>query len=163
MFAVLALLQLDLFRLEAPAAFTHFPEIASISFFFNRLLSIGFASGIALVYIVRRPPLRGRHDVGAVFVAMYASFVLLALRPVIEFMAIELAPFPAWSVILANVMIAVGAGMAYAIDGLATAFHCFTWGGGGSLFRFDSRHGLASIWPFRTGGKRTLDSGAPVA
>jgi protein-S-isoprenylcysteine O-methyltransferase Ste14 len=110
LFAVLALLQLDLFRLEAPSAFSHFPEIASISFFFNRLLSIGFASGIALVYIVRRPPLRGRHDIGAVFVAMYASFVLLALRPVIEFMAIEVEHFPAWSVILANVLIAVGAG-----------------------------------------------------
>ena len=109
LFAFLAILQLDLFRLEVPAALAHFPELASISFFFNRLLSIGFASGIAIVYIVRRPPLRGRHDVGAVIVAMYASFVLLALRPVLEFMAIELEHFPAWSVILANVLIAVGA------------------------------------------------------
>jgi protein-S-isoprenylcysteine O-methyltransferase Ste14 len=109
LFAFLAILQLDLFRLEVPAALAHFPELASISFFFNRLLSIGFASGIAIVYIVRRPPLRGRHDVGAVVVSMYASFVLLALRPLLEFMAIELEQFPAWSVIVANLLIAVGA------------------------------------------------------
>ena len=110
LFAVLAVLQFDLFRQEAPAAFAEFPRVASISFFFNRLFSITFASAIAIVYIVRRPPLRGRHDFGAVVVAMYASFVLLALRPLLEFMAIRLAQFPAWSVIVANVLIALGAG-----------------------------------------------------
>ncbi|MGI8609524.1 MAG: methyltransferase family protein [Candidatus Dormibacteria bacterium] len=104
------MLQLDLFRLEAPAAFADFPRAASLSFFFNRLASIAFASAIAIVYIIRRPPLRGRHDAGAVVVAMYASFVLLALRPLLQFMSIGLTPFPAWSVIVANVMIAVGAG-----------------------------------------------------
>lgn len=101
---------MDLFRLEAPAAFADFPKVASISFFFNRLFSIAFASGIAIVYIVRRPPLRGRHDVAAVVVAMYASFVLLGLRPLLQFMSVGLAAFPAWSVIVANVLIAVGAG-----------------------------------------------------
>ena len=110
LFAFLAVLQLDLFRLEIPAAIAHFPELASISFFFNRLLSIGFASAIAVVYIIRRPPLRGRHDIGAVLVSIYASFVLLALRPVLEFMAIQLEHFPDWSVILANALIAIGAG-----------------------------------------------------
>lgn len=109
LFAFLAVLQLDLFRNEVPAALAHFPEAASISFFFNRALSIGFASAIAIVYIIRRPPLRGRHDVAAVAVAMYASFILLGLRPLLEFMAVEMARFPGWSVILANVLIAIGA------------------------------------------------------
>jgi protein-S-isoprenylcysteine O-methyltransferase Ste14 len=110
LFAFLAVLQVSLFRGEASAAIAHFPELGSMSFFFNRLLSIGFASAIAIVYVVRRAPLRGRHDIGAVAVAMYASFVLLALRPLLQLMAIELARFPAWSLVLANVLVALGAG-----------------------------------------------------
>ena len=109
LFAFLAVLQLELFRIEAPAAIAHFPELTSISFFFNRLLTIGFASTIAIVYVIRRPPLRGRHDIGAVAVAMYASFVLLALRPLLQFTAIDLAHLPAWSLVLANLLIALGA------------------------------------------------------
>ncbi|MEA2682798.1 MAG: hypothetical protein QOK05_1126 [Chloroflexota bacterium] len=109
LFAFLAVIQVDLFRIEAGGALAQFPQLASISFFFNRLLSIGFAAAIAVVYIIRRPPLRGRHDIGAVVVAMYASFVLLALRPALEYMAIELEQWPAWSVIVANLLIAVGA------------------------------------------------------
>ena len=109
LFAFLAILQLELFRAEVPAAMVQFPELTSISFFFNRLLSIGFASAIAIVYIIRRPPLRGRHDIGAVVVAMYASFVLLALRPLLQLMAIELARFPVWSLVVANVLVAAGA------------------------------------------------------
>ena len=109
LFAFLAILQLELFRAEVPAALAHFPDLTSISFFFNRLLSIGFASAIAIVYVIRRPPLRGRHDIGAVVVAMYASFVLLALRPLLQLMAIELAHLPVWSLVMANVLVAAGA------------------------------------------------------
>jgi protein-S-isoprenylcysteine O-methyltransferase Ste14 len=110
LFAFLAVLQLQLFRVEAPAAISKFPEIASISFFLNRLLSIGFASAVALVYVVRRPPLRGRHDILAVVVAMYASFVLLGLRPFLLFLSVETEHLPSWSLILSNILVAVGAG-----------------------------------------------------
>ncbi len=103
------MVQLRLLRSEAPAAFARFPQVASLSFFFNRLLSISFAAGIAIVYIIRKPPLRGRHDIGAVVVAMYASFVLLALRPLLEFMAISPAQVSTWGVILSNLIVAGGA------------------------------------------------------
>ena len=109
-FAFLAVVQLQLFRVEAPAALSHFPEVASVSFFMNRLLSIGFASGVALVYIVRRPPLQGRHDLVAVVVSMYASFVLLALRPLLLFLAVETEHLPDWTLIVSNALVAVGAG-----------------------------------------------------
>lgn len=110
LFAFLAVLQLQLFRIEAPEAIHHFPEVASVSYFMNRLLSIGFAAGIALVYVVRRPPTRGRRDLAAVVVAMYASFVLLALNPVLRFMSIQLEHLPDWALIASNVLVAVGAG-----------------------------------------------------
>ena len=104
------MIQLQIFRLEAPIALGSFPEIASISFFFNRVASISFAALIALVYIIRKPPLNGRHDIPAVVVAMYASFVLLALNPFLKFMAIELEQVPAWALIVSNVLVAVGTG-----------------------------------------------------
>jgi protein-S-isoprenylcysteine O-methyltransferase Ste14 len=110
LFAFLAVLQLQLFRLEAPIAIKHFPEVASVSFFFNRVMSIGFASGIALVYVVRRPPLQGRRDPVAMAVALYASFALLALRPAMLFLAVETEHLPDWTVIASNALVALGAG-----------------------------------------------------
>ena len=108
LFAFLAVIQLEIFRQEAPFALHRFPEIASISFFFNRAASISFAALIAIVYIIRRPPLNGRHDLPAVVVAMYASFVLLALNPFLKFMAIELERLPDWALIVSNVLVAFG-------------------------------------------------------
>lgn len=109
LFAFLAVLQLQLFRLEAPAAIARFPEVASVSFFFNRVMSIAFASGIALVYVVRRPPRQGRHDPVAVVVSLYASFVLLALRPLLLFLAVETERLPDWTLIVSNALVATGA------------------------------------------------------
>jgi protein-S-isoprenylcysteine O-methyltransferase Ste14 len=109
LFAFLAVLQLQLFRLEAPLALARFPEVGSISFFFNRVMSIAFASGIALVYVVRRPPRQGRRDLPAVVVSMYASFVLLALRPAVKWTGITVASLPDWTLVLSNILVAAGA------------------------------------------------------
>jgi protein-S-isoprenylcysteine O-methyltransferase Ste14 len=81
-----------------------------MSFFFNRIASISFAALIAIVYIVRRPPLNGRHDLPAIIVAMYASFVLLALNPFLRFLAVELEHLPGWALIVSNALVAIGAG-----------------------------------------------------
>jgi protein-S-isoprenylcysteine O-methyltransferase Ste14 len=102
-------LQLQLLWAELPGALAGFPEPSSLSFFLNRLLSIGFAGGIALVYIIRRPPLRGRHDVLAVVVAMYASFVLLALRPALDRAHVTAVHVPGWTLVLSNILVAAGA------------------------------------------------------
>ena len=104
------MIQLQIVRLEAPGAFARFPEVASISFFFNRVSSISFAALIAIVYIIRKPPLNGRHDIPAVVVSMYASFVLLALNPFLRFMSVELEHLPDWALILSNLLVAGGTG-----------------------------------------------------
>lgn len=109
LFAFLAVLQLQLFRAEAPGAIAHFPEVASISFFMNRVLTIGFASLVALVYVVRKPPRRGRHDPVAVVVSMYASFVLLSLRPLLVFLSVKTEHLPDWTLIVSNLLVAIGA------------------------------------------------------
>ncbi|MDQ6748040.1 MAG: isoprenylcysteine carboxylmethyltransferase family protein, partial [Candidatus Dormibacteraeota bacterium] len=105
----LAALQLQLFRLEVPAALARFPDFAGLSFFLNRLLSIGFAAMIALVYVIRRPAREGRRDPIAVGIAMYASFVLLALRPLVLWLGVESATLPTWSLGASNVLVACGA------------------------------------------------------
>ena len=47
----------------------------------NRVLQVVFVGGIALIYLVRKPPTVRRHQPVAVGVAFYASFILLALLP----------------------------------------------------------------------------------
>jgi len=109
LFAVLAVLQLEFIRREAAFAVARFPDAGSISFLLNRILSISFAAGIAIVYIVRRPPRQGRHDIGAVIVSLYASFALLALRPVLGFLQVPFGNSPPWALVISNLLVAGGA------------------------------------------------------
>ncbi|MFN2462338.1 MAG: isoprenylcysteine carboxylmethyltransferase family protein [Candidatus Dormibacteria bacterium] len=109
-FALLAILQWETFRVEVPAALRRFPEVASVSFVFNRVASISFAALVAVVYVVRRPPLHGRRDLPAVLVTMYGSFVLLALNPLLHALGIGVPVPPDWALVISNVLVAMGAG-----------------------------------------------------
>jgi protein-S-isoprenylcysteine O-methyltransferase Ste14 len=75
-------LQVELLRPELINALARFPSPSAIAFVLNRALSILFVAGLALIYISRRRARTGRHDLVAFGVSMYASFVLLAFRPV---------------------------------------------------------------------------------
>lgn len=81
-FVALLALQAELLRPELVNALAQFPSPSAMAFVLNRILSIVFVAGLALIYIARRPAVRGRHDLVAFTVSMYASFVLLAFRPV---------------------------------------------------------------------------------
>jgi protein-S-isoprenylcysteine O-methyltransferase Ste14 len=80
-FVALLALQIRLLLPELAAALGHFPNADAIAFVLNRVLSILFVAGLALIYIARRPAVTGRHDLVAFAVSMYASFILLAFRP----------------------------------------------------------------------------------
>ncbi|GAC1575039.1 MAG: hypothetical protein NVS3B24_03090 [Candidatus Dormibacteria bacterium] len=108
LFAFLAVVQLQIVRHEVGAAIASFPQPSSLSFLFNRVAAISFAALIAMVYIVRRPPLNGRRDLPAVLVAMYASFVLLALSPVLHLLSIIPPRLPMPALVISNVLVAVG-------------------------------------------------------
>jgi protein-S-isoprenylcysteine O-methyltransferase Ste14 len=58
------------------------PTLYNISVVLNRLVSLAFAGGIALVYVLRRPARAADHRPGTFALAMYGSFVMLAMRPV---------------------------------------------------------------------------------
>ena len=81
-FCFFVAIQLKLFQGELGGVFSTEPTLGRVGFLLNRVMSLGFASGVALIYVTRRPPKHSLHDPISVIVSMYASFVLLALRPV---------------------------------------------------------------------------------
>jgi protein-S-isoprenylcysteine O-methyltransferase Ste14 len=83
-FVAFLALQAQLLRPELGSALSQFPNPNAIAFVLNRVLSILFVAGLALIYIARRPAVRVRHNLVAFVVSMYASFVLLAFRPVAQ-------------------------------------------------------------------------------
>jgi len=89
-----------------------FPSLSAIAFVLNRVLSLLFVAGLALIYIARRPAVTGRHDLLAFVVSMYASFVLLAFRPVA--LLLEVQPTLNSSTIaldISNVLVILGVGL----------------------------------------------------
>jgi protein-S-isoprenylcysteine O-methyltransferase Ste14 len=111
-FVLLLAYQLLLLGSELSASWSNLPDIGAIVFILNRVMSLAFVAGIALIYIVRRPPALGRHDPIAFLVAMYASFVLLAYRPVAKLLHFqpELTHNPT-ELMLSNLMVIAGVGL----------------------------------------------------
>ncbi|HXO67075.1 MAG TPA: isoprenylcysteine carboxylmethyltransferase family protein [Candidatus Dormibacteraeota bacterium] len=105
-------MQLLLLRTELSTAWSNLPDLGASAFILNRLLSLAFVAGVALIYIVRRPPTIGRHDPVAFLVSMYASFVLLAYRPVAELLHFqpELNHSPT-ALMLSNLLVVAGVGL----------------------------------------------------
>jgi len=81
-FLFLVSVQVELLAPELKLAYKDATNVEVITLIVNRLLFLAFAGGTALIYVARKPPTVGRRDPIAFVVAMYASFVLLTLRPV---------------------------------------------------------------------------------
>jgi protein-S-isoprenylcysteine O-methyltransferase Ste14 len=105
-------MQLRLIRPELSAAWNNLPDLGAAAFILNRILSLAFVAGLALIYIVRRPPRLRRHDPVAFLVSMYASFVLLAFRPVAQLLGVQLELNHSASALMAsNLMVIAGVGL----------------------------------------------------
>jgi protein-S-isoprenylcysteine O-methyltransferase Ste14 len=90
-FLFLGGLQLQLVTPEISGAFARNLDLASATLILNRLLFLVFAGGIALIYVARQPAQSSRKDPAAFLVSMYASFVLLAFRPVTSWLKVAVA------------------------------------------------------------------------
>jgi protein-S-isoprenylcysteine O-methyltransferase Ste14 len=105
-------LQAELLRPELAGALAQFPSPSAIAYVSNRILSLLFVAGLALIYIARRPAAMGRHDLVAFAVSMYASFVLLAFRPIA--LLLEVQPALNRSTIAleaSNILVILGVGL----------------------------------------------------
>jgi len=83
-FAFLATVQVQALAPELKVAYNDASNIGAITLIINRLLFLAFVSAVALIYVFRKPPALGRREPITFAVSMYASFVLLALRPVAD-------------------------------------------------------------------------------
>jgi protein-S-isoprenylcysteine O-methyltransferase Ste14 len=89
----------------------------------NRLLCVAFSAGIALIYVLRKPPLRGLHDPVALLVSMYGSFILLGLRPLATWLGISGGGLSEPELIGAGLLVVVGSGIGiYALTYLRLNF-----------------------------------------
>ncbi len=84
-FVFLATVQVQLLAPELKVAYNDASNIGAITLIINRLLFLAFVSAVAMIYVFRKPPALGRREPIAFAVSMYASFVLLALGPVADF------------------------------------------------------------------------------
>jgi protein-S-isoprenylcysteine O-methyltransferase Ste14 len=80
-FTVLMVGQAILLQPDIAIAISRFPDADSVLLAVTRAVQLVFVGGIALVYLLRKPAIGRRHGGLAVAIAFYASFVLLALRP----------------------------------------------------------------------------------
>jgi hypothetical protein len=86
---VLAAAQLQLLVPELRIVYKDASNFGAIALVFNRLLFLSFVGAISLIYVFRRPPARGRHDPLSFVASMYASFILLAVRPLGDLMKVS--------------------------------------------------------------------------
>jgi protein-S-isoprenylcysteine O-methyltransferase Ste14 len=116
-FALLLVVQAELVGPDVVAAFQRFPDADSALLAANRVLSVLFVGGIALIYLVRKPPAGKLHQPLAVVISFYASFILLALLPVQGLLGIG-AAHPTGPVLLTSAVLAL-AGLAFSVYSLA--------------------------------------------
>jgi protein-S-isoprenylcysteine O-methyltransferase Ste14 len=83
-FVFLAAVQVQLLVPELRVAYNDASNVGAITLIANRLLFVAFVTGVALIYVIRKPPALGRRGPATFAVSMYASFVLLALRPLAD-------------------------------------------------------------------------------
>jgi protein-S-isoprenylcysteine O-methyltransferase Ste14 len=83
-FLFLATIQVELLIPELQVAYNDASSIGAVTRIINRLLLLAFVSGVALIYVIRKPPALGRRGPITFVVSMYASFILLAMRPVAD-------------------------------------------------------------------------------
>jgi protein-S-isoprenylcysteine O-methyltransferase Ste14 len=116
-FVLLLVLQVELLAPDLRTALDRFPDIESWLVAVNDVLQIAFVGGIALIYLVRKPPTVRRHQPVAVLVAFYASFILLTIRPLQNALGISVGR-PGRVLLLASLVLVL-AGLAFTIYALA--------------------------------------------
>ncbi len=87
----------------------HRVDLSAATLILNRVLFLVFAGGIALIYVARKPARSSRKDPFAFIVSMYASFILLAFRPLASWMQVSVAVnSAAAALILSNLLLIAG-------------------------------------------------------
>jgi protein-S-isoprenylcysteine O-methyltransferase Ste14 len=92
-FIFLLLIQVSFLKPELEHVVSAFPEPTAVGLAVNRVLSTIFIAGVALIYLLRKPPARVRHSPVAVVVSLYASFILFAMRPLGSLVGIGFAVY----------------------------------------------------------------------
>jgi protein-S-isoprenylcysteine O-methyltransferase Ste14 len=112
-FLFLATIQVELLVPELQVAYADASSIGAVTLIINRLLFLAFVSGVALIYIIRKPSALGRRAPITFVVSMYASFILLALRPVADLVhaTVVFNSSPA-AIILSNALLITGFALA---------------------------------------------------
>ena len=116
-FVLLLVLQVELLAPDLRTALDRFPDIESGLVAVNDVLQVAFVGGIALIYLVRKPPTVRRHQPAAVLVAFYASFILLTIRPLQNALGISVGR-PGRVLLLASLVLVL-AGLAFTVYALA--------------------------------------------
>jgi protein-S-isoprenylcysteine O-methyltransferase Ste14 len=107
-FALLLAVQAQLMAPEIANAIARFPDADTSLLAASRVVQLLFVAGIALIYLVRKPPVGRRHQPIAVLVAFYASFVLLALRPLQSLAGVADGQPTRLLLLLSNVLVLAG-------------------------------------------------------
>ena len=110
--------QLQLVTPELSGVFRLQSDIVTVTLILNRLLFLVFAGGVALVYVARQPARSGRKDPVAFVVSMYASFILLAFRPLTAALHLPVATNDSTAgLVISNLLLV--AGLVVSATGLA--------------------------------------------
>lgn len=122
-FIFLLLIQVSFLRPELEHARDSFPDPAALGLAANRLLSTAFFGGVALIYLLRKPPARVRHSPPAVIVSLYASFILFGLRPLEGILGVATGEVGSTALLVSDALVLAGIGFAvYALSYLKLSF-----------------------------------------
>lgn len=116
-FSLLLVLQAQALAPDVVKAWEAFPDFLSTLNALNAVLQVSFVAGVALIYLVRKPPEGRQHQPLAVVIAFYASFVLLTVGPLQRVLGIS-APRPPAPVLLLSAALVL-AGLALTVYSLA--------------------------------------------
>jgi protein-S-isoprenylcysteine O-methyltransferase Ste14 len=116
-FSLLLVLQAQALAPDISRAWQLFPDFLSTLNALNAVLQVAFVAGVALIYLMRKPPEGRRHEPLAVLIAFYASFVLLTVGPLQRTLGIS-SPKPPTAVLLLSSALVL-AGLAITVYSLA--------------------------------------------
>jgi protein-S-isoprenylcysteine O-methyltransferase Ste14 len=110
-FAVLAAVQEDLVATQLGDTLRR-PSLQTVTFLASRVLTLALPAVVALLYVLRREEPEARGGRLTAVVSVYASFVLLAVRPLELLFDVPVGSPDFGTAIAANVLTAVGAAIA---------------------------------------------------
>ena len=116
-FALLGAIQLELAVDEFGNTLQH-PGVGTVSFLLSRILTLAIPTAIAFLYVMRRPRPQASGRRTTTLVGVYASFVLLSIRPIELFLGVS-TPSPGLAASLAANALTILGGIV-ALSGLAS-------------------------------------------